>query len=109
MKPIEYEGQLVAVVFGDRVRLLPEVEVGDPALARFVFAMAAHVLNPGRIAEGMDLKDGDCEFMARWLLMPNPAFVPLAHLSDHRLAELFEVPLAEVARKRDDLARLAPT
>lgn len=107
MESIAYAGNLVAVVFGDRVRLLPDVEFGDGAVARFVFAMAAYVLNPGRIADGMDIEDGNREFMARWLLMPNAAFAPLAHLPDERLAELFEVPLPEVERKRDDLARLA--
>jgi len=107
MDQIHYEGELAAVVADSRARLLPEVEFGDQRVARFVFAMAAHVLCSGRIEEGVAVEDGDCEFMARWLLMPNAAFAPLAHLPDARLAELFEVPLPEVARKRDDLIRLA--
>lgn len=107
VEELSYEGRPVAVVFNNRVRLVQEVEFGDPAIARFVEAIAAHILSPGRIAEGMSIEDGDCEFMARWLLMPNAAFAPLAHLPDERLADPFEVPLAEVARKRDDLARLA--
>lgn len=40
--------------------------------------------------------------------MPDAAFVTLAHLPDARLAELFGVPVAEVARKRADLAGPAP-
>lgn len=107
MDAVTYERRLVAVVFDGRVGLLPEIEFGDPVVARFVFAMASHVLSPGRIAEGREIVEGECEFMARWLLMPDAAFAPLAHLPDERLAELFEVPFCEVARKRDDLARLA--
>ena len=102
-----YDGRLVAVVSDDRAHLHPDVEFGDPLLARFVRAMAAYVLNPDRIADGDPIEPGDCEFMARWLLMPNAAFAPLAHLPEPRLAYIFEVPLAEVGRKRDDLARLA--
>ena len=106
MQRITYDGRLVGVVFDDRARLVPDVEFGEPRLARFAFAMAAYVLNPDRIADDDPIETGDCEFMARWLLMPNAAFGPLAHLPDERLAEIFEVPLVEVARKRDDLARL---
>ena len=107
MESITYEGRFVAVVFDERAHLHPEIEFGDRRVARFVFAMAAYVLNPDRIADDDPIEPGDCEFMARWLLMPNAAFAPLAHLPDSRLAEIFEVPLAEVARKRDDLARIA--
>lgn len=107
MESIVYEGNLVAIVFGDRVRLLPDVEFGDRRVARFVVAMAAYMLNPERVAEGEAIEEGECEFIARWLLMPNAAFAPLAHLPDDRLAEIFEVPMAEVARKREDLARVA--
>lgn len=102
-----YDGRLVATIWDERAHMHPEIEFGEPRGARFVFAMAAYVLNPERIAGDDPIEPGDCEFMARWLLMPNAAFAPLAHLPDERLADIFEVPLAEVARKRDDLARIA--
>lgn len=104
---ILYEGVPAAVVTGGQARLAPEVEFGDPAVARFVFAMAAYALDPTRLADGDRFEQVDAEFITRWLLMPNAAFAPLAHLADDRLAEIFEVPLAEVARKRDDLTLLA--
>ena len=104
---IFYEGQLAAVVTGSEARLAPEIEFGDPTVSRFVFAMAAYALHPTRLADGDPFDQGEAEFIARWLLMPNAAFAPLAHLPDARLAELFEVPIAEVARKRDDLTLLA--
>ena len=107
VETIFYEGRLAAVVTQTEARLAPDVEFGDPAVALFVFAMAAYALDPTRLADGDPFKQVDAEFIARWLLMPNAAFAPLAHLPDAHLAELFGVPLAEVARKRDDLTRLA--
>lgn len=65
--------------------------------------MAAYALDPTRLTNADPFDQAEAEFVARWLLMPNAAFAALAHLPDARLAELFEVPLAEVARKRDDL------
>ncbi len=107
MEWISYEGEPAAVVRGDRAYLMAAVEAGDPGVRDFVLMLAAYALDPARITDGDPFDQAEAEFVARWLLMPDAAFAPLAHLPDTHLADLFGVPVAEVARKRDDL--LGPT
>ncbi len=107
MEWISYEGEPAALLRGDRAYLMPAVEAGDPAVRDFVLMLAAHALDAARIAAGDQFDQAEAEFCARWLLMPDAAFAPLSHLPDHHLADLFGVPVAEVARKRDDL--IGPT
>lgn len=108
MDLITYEGEPVAVVRAGRAYLTLAAEHGDWAVRAFVLAMAACALDPARIADGDPFDQAEAEFIARWLLMPNAQFARLARLPDSRLADLFGVPIAEVARKRVDLARLGP-
>lgn len=104
---ITYQGRAAALTDGQRVWLMPEIEVGDSATRRFVAAKAACVLHASKDPLGPPLGSDEAEFVARWLLMPDTAFAARARLPDARLAELFEVPIAEVDRKRVDLALVA--
>jgi hypothetical protein len=103
---VRYAGQVVAVGRQDLVLLMPSIAVleRDHPRRRFVAAVAlvGHEMAAEPFAEAYD--DELAQFYARILLMPNDEFETLlGTMSDADIAEHFNVPLEQVAAKREDI------
>ena len=79
-----------------------EVLEPDHPERRFVAALCLYsrAVDTGRAGRPYD--QGEAEAFARALLMPREAFGPVVDWSDLELAELFTVPLDQVAPRRRD-------
>ena len=109
MTLITYQRQIVAIAGADRFYLAPAIEEladGDP-LKTFVcfLALYARDVHTGAVP-------GDpCRYVprrgeryARAALMPGSEFGSVQGRSDQELAQHFQVPLEQVARRRRELA-----
>ena len=105
MTLITYQRQIVAVAGADRFSLAPAIDElpdGD-ALKTFVCFL---VLYARDVRTGA-LPGDPCRYLpcrgeryARAALMPAREFLTAAHRSDRELAEHFQVPLEQIARRR---------
>jgi hypothetical protein len=102
MRLIVHRGR-VAALAAERVYYASHIEVLEPhhPERRFVAALClySHAVDTGRAGRP---DQGEAEAFARALLMPREAFGPVLAWSDLKLAELFTVPLDQVARRRRD-------
>ena len=106
---IRYENRVVATVTRRRMSLAPNIEVleVDHPVRRWCVVMAAFAQQvlagdmPGPYSTPRAC------FFARVALLPDEEFCVLADLPDAQLAEIFNVPLPEIAEKREDLRALA--
>jgi hypothetical protein len=107
MREIIYRHRLAAIV-GQRVHLAPHIDVleRDHPDWRFVAAMClySHAVDSGQ-AQSYD--QATAERFAQELLMPEEALDGLDDASDTELAELFAVPLDQVAARRHDRIRVS--
>lgn len=103
---IIYRGQLVAIAAPRRVLLMPPISAmeSDHPHRRFVATLAL-VWREMRCGAQPEPYDADvAQFYARWILMPNSDFARLSSgMDDTELAELFNVPVEQVAAKREDI------
>jgi hypothetical protein len=94
----------VAALAAERVYYAPHVEALEPdhPERRFVAALClySHAVDNGQARCSYD--QGEAECFARALLMPTAAFERVIAWSDLELAELFTVPLDQVAQRRTD-------
>jgi hypothetical protein len=108
MRVIQYEGRPAGLVTVDQTCLLPHIRVLEPdhPMRRRVIclAMFAQDLAAGRLTGAFT--DGSAAHFARCALIPDDDFLRLAAHDDVLLAELFDVPLAQIAEKRRDLRAL---
>jgi Zn-dependent peptidase ImmA (M78 family) len=105
VQPVTYQARLVAGVGTDEIVLAPaiaELEDDHPR-RRFVLAMCMLASDKARSETPYD--DRSAEHFARTLLMPEAAWRSAAGYSHAELAEAFNVPLDQVARRRAELAR----
>jgi hypothetical protein len=100
-------GELVALARDGRIWFPPAIECleADHPRRRFaaMLSLVAVLMQTGDDREPYD-RETAC-YYARYMLIPDTTF--LLHSgseSDDRLAERFNVPLEEIAAKRDDLA-----
>jgi hypothetical protein len=105
VRAISYRGEIVAFATRARVYLAPEVSAlprGDPKL-RLVAALCLYSrdLDTGEL--GGPYRSEDAELYARCVLLPDDEFKLHRHEPDGRLAERFQVPLAQVRAKRIDI------
>jgi hypothetical protein len=103
---VRYGGEVAAVATQHRVLLAPSFSAleGDHPRRRFVAAVALVGREMTREPGAEPYSDDQAAFYARMLLIPNDAFEALCHeLSDAELAEHFNVPLEQVAAKRQDI------
>jgi hypothetical protein len=113
MRPIRYADRTVALCDGDDVLLAPEIAVLEPdhPTRRWVSMQCVYSaeVDAGATPGGAcGYSATDAERYARRELMPAELFCPLAHWSDHRLAEAFAVPLEQIEPRRRDLRRDRP-
>lgn len=104
---VRYAGEVVAIARQDSVFLMPAIAVLelDHPRRRFVTAVAlvGHQMSMEPFGEPYD--DDLAQFYARILLMPNDDFGVLRGTMGDAdlLAEHFNVPLEQVAAKREDV------
>jgi hypothetical protein len=105
MERIHYGGKPVGFCEAGQVYLSARIAVleSDHPVRRFVEAMAAITLDVGD-DRACSLPEG-VEREARSALIPDSAFAARDGLSDSVLAELFNVPLEQIRRKREELRR----
>jgi IrrE N-terminal-like domain len=113
MRSIRYANRVVALCEHDHVLLAPEIAALEPdhPTRRFVSMLCIY-------SAEQDARAGDdhagcystaaAERFARAELMPDEAFLPLAHWADHQLAEAFIVPLEHIGQRRRDIRRSHP-
>ena len=103
MRLIVHRGR-VAALAAERVYYASHIEVLEPdhPERRFVAALClySHAVDTGRAGRPYDQEEA--EAFARALLMPPEAFAAVIAWTDLELAELFTVPLDQVARRRRD-------
>jgi hypothetical protein len=109
MGPIEitYAGRRAALSLGEQVLLAPHIAVleqghPDRTFVCLLCIWAREVLDGG--APG-PYRDDTAHVYARSYLMPGREFWPLGRWADHRLAEHFGAPLAQIAQRRKELER----
>ncbi|MEJ7891465.1 MAG: hypothetical protein WKF94_02360 [Solirubrobacteraceae bacterium] len=105
--PVVFRGRFAALAGDNRFYLAPHVEVleGDHPDRVFVSVMCFHARDvPVGRAHG-PYRDDFAEQVARSSLMADREFGRVANLGNADLAELFSVPLEQVAAKRSDLVR----
>ncbi|HEX5926346.1 MAG TPA: ImmA/IrrE family metallo-endopeptidase [Baekduia sp.] len=94
----------VAALAAERVYYASHIEVLEPdhPERRFVAALCldSHAVDTDRT--GHPYHQAEAEAFARALLMPPEAFAAVIAWTDPDLAELFTVPLDQVARRRRD-------
>jgi hypothetical protein len=105
VRPIFYDGELVAVACSARVFLDPSITVlprGHPR-RRVVAALCLYArdIDSGELPGPYD--DAEAERYARSLLIPDEEFELLADECDERLAERFRVPADQIVGKRADV------
>ena len=110
MRAINYRGRLAALAEGEHVLLAPHISLleEDHPERRFVSWLCIHScdVDEGNLAG--PYSDAAAAKAARAQLMPEGEFrAHAAGLFDHELAELFAVPLEQVALRRSELAALA--
>src|SRR4051794_35234152 len=106
---IRYQGRVSAVAAPGGVQLLPHVaalEEVHPA-RRWVFCLCLFALDVIEQRVGDGYTDFRAELFARHVLIPDEEFRPLVEFDDVTLAERFNVPLEQIAEKREDLEALA--
>src|SRR3954453_23523195 len=114
MTLITYQRQIVAVAGADRFYLasaIDELPDGD-SLKTFVCFLALYA----RDVHTGALSGDPCRYLprrgeryAREALMPAREFLTAERRSDRELAEHFQVPLQQIARRRQELARARAT
>ena len=106
MRPINHRGRVAAFAEGSDVLLSSEITVleEDHPERRFVCCLCIHSCDVDEGLVPAPYSDQDASAAARAMLMPAEAFAAYAELPDHELAELFTVPLDEVAARRRQLA-----
>lgn len=101
---VVYDGQVVASVTAERVRLAAEVEalaVDDP-LRRMVCAMAFYAAE--LVQRGQQrYSDAHARRYARAALLPREQLEGARHLAPREIAARFNLPLAEVLAGLDEL------
>jgi hypothetical protein len=105
MLPIHHHGQMVAIATTDGGVLLERMLVLEPDHPYRRFAQAMLLYGAAVLAGEVDERytDARAELFARTLLIPDEEF-DAGHLDhDYRLAQRFNVPLEQVALKRNDL------
>jgi hypothetical protein len=110
VRPIRYADHTVALCDRDDMLLAPEIAVLEPdhPTRRFVSMLCVYSaeIDAGAAPDGARAYwAAAAERYARRELMPAELFCPLADWPDHRLAEVFAVPLEQVERRRCDLRR----
>lgn len=109
MMLITYRGRAVAMAGADRFYVAPLVDMrpsGDP-LKTFVCFLALYARDvqsgalPGKTWHYLP-RIG--ERYAREALIPARSFASIQHHSDRELAAQFNVPIEQIARRRNDLA-----
>lgn len=106
---IRHDGRPAAWVAGSKTAFAPWIDVleADHPTRRWVACkaiFAMHVLDGTLPAAYTDER---ADLFARGALLPNALFCELADLPAAWLAEHFNVPLPQIAEKRDDLRALA--
>lgn len=108
---IRYDGEVLAFVAATHVRYTAALERRaelEPLrarwLKRFVFAMGLYAIDVahGRLPAPYD--DERAQYFARTFLIDDDVFRACAGHPDVTLADRFGVPVAQIARKRNDLA-----
>jgi hypothetical protein len=105
LTPVHYRGEIVAAAGTERFYLAPRVaQLGaSHPLGRFAAVMCLY---------DRDVRSGDvpgphdqraAELYARCVLIPDERFERLADESDIALADVFRVPVEQIAAKRIDL------
>ena len=110
MRAITHRGRVAAFAEGSDVLLAPHVSVleEDHPERRFVSWMCIHSCDVDEGNLPGPYTDQAAAAAARVALMPDAGFaVGAGRLFDHELAELFAVPLDQVAIRRAELAPLA--
>jgi hypothetical protein len=108
MLVISWQGRTVARVDDDDFDVEPHIEVleADHPHRRWVTCLG---LFGQRVLAGdipAPYSDSRARLFARAVLLPDEIFCDLAELPDAWIAEHFNVPLAEVAEKREDIRAL---
>ena len=109
MRPITFRGRAVAFCEGEHVLLSPAIAVleTDHPERRFVSQLCIHSCDVDEQKAPGPYTDAGAAAAARAQLMPQAEFAEHADLLfDHELAELFAVPLDQVALRRAELAAL---
>jgi hypothetical protein len=104
---VTYRGRLVAAATAERTYVsAPLLERGtDGCKLRFVLAMCLYAMDvDAGVLPGPHSEDAAAMF-ARACLMPRSEFAAWLDQPDDRLAGRFGVPVLEVGRRRQDLAR----
>ncbi len=110
MTLITYQRRPVAMAAPDRAYLTPQIALrpdSDP-LKRFVclLVLYAHDLQTGRLhGEPRRYLPGRAERYVREQLIPFGQFQALTACGDAELAEIFRVPLEQIAERRRDIAQ----
>lgn len=111
MRLIVYAGRPAAFVTRWQICLLEQIEVleRDHPIRRWVMCLAffAQDLAAGHIHG--DFTAFRAAHFARTALIPDEDFLAVGDLDDALLAELFNVPLDQVAEKRLDVAIRSPS
>lgn len=104
---IRYEQKIVATTGPTRVSLAPEIEALDDGhpVKRFVALMVLYARDVSTGALPGPYTDQEAEFYARGALIDDEAFARQAAADDGSLAEIFGVPIEQVAAKRTDPRR----
>jgi hypothetical protein len=103
---VRYGGELAAVATQHRVLLAPNISAleSDHPRRRFVATLALVGREMTKEPGAEPYCDQQAAFYARMLLVPNDEFEELCEeLSDAELAEHFNVPLEQIAAKREDI------
>jgi hypothetical protein len=103
---VRYGGAVAAVATERGVLLAPSIAAleSDHPRRRFVATLALVGREMTREPGAEPYSDAQAGFYARLLLLPNEEFEELCdQLSDSELAEEFNVPLEQVAAKREDI------
>ena len=106
---IRHHSRVSAVAAPGGVQLLPNIEAleEDHPVRRWVFCLCLFALDviEQRIDGGYS--DFRAAVFARHVLIPDDEFRSMAGYDDATLAEYFNVPLEQIAEKREDLEALA--
>jgi len=109
MTLITYQHEIVAIAGADRVHLAPAIDAlpDGNSLKTFVcfLALYARDVHTGTLpADPYRYLPRRGERYARAALMPACEFLAAGRRSDRELAEHFQVPLEQIARRRQELA-----
>ncbi len=106
MHEVCYEGWPAAIVDRASLELAAHIEVLEleHPLRRFVSAMALFALEIDAGQLPGPYSDAIAKLYARCILIPDDEFIDYLLCPEHRVAELFNVPLEQIRLKRLDIA-----